>query len=291
MSDVKLIRIWDRDYNLCGQLFAEWDNGTFTVPTNSPEGIMLWRDATEKRCAPRQITVERTDEFAWWVESMARKDNNDTFTVHCRPHLDFLRDCVVPDVKLVELWLAAEKKWKDEQRSKPGVAALHDDWAKRSPNWTVEIGDGQPIPMSEFTLGDRFPPRQSPDPDRAARDKLNAKVMQTINSRFDFLYDRDGKMLPHNWFEHPDRATKWATGQRVARTVIGDIVVSTVWLMGIDHEWRPGHPPLIFETMIFGRGGDDDCRRYNTEEQAIRGHITAVDRIRAGLAPFRDGDE
>jgi hypothetical protein len=308
MSDTtttRLVRIWDRNYNLRGQAFLEWNGGTFTVAREDPIGIELW----DHRELGHQVAVEGTDELAWWIDRMYINRTNGSVTVHCRPYLDVLRDSLILDAKLVELWLLAEKKWESSQPVGHAVTRINDGWyecdtcgatgseawaighqfpsqrSKRSLNWSIDIGDGPPIPMSEFTFGDRFPPRDD------ARDKLNAKVMQTINSRFDVLYDRDGKMLPHNWFEHPDRATKWATGQRVARTMIGDIVVSTVWLMGIDHEWQPGRPPLIFETMIFGRGDDDDCRRYSTEEQALRGHIEAVDRIRAGLAPFRDDSE
>lgn len=55
--------------------------------------------------------------------------------------------------------------------------------------------------------------------------------------------------------------------------------VSTVWL-GLDHNWRPHGPPLIFETMVFE---DDDMSgfegiqcRYSTLVQAQRGHIRIV---------------
>lgn len=52
--------------------------------------------------------------------------------------------------------------------------------------------------------------------------------------------------------------------------------VSTVFL-GIDHQWRAGGPPLIFETMIFG---DYDAGEYqdrcSTWEQAEAMHARAV---------------
>ena len=54
--------------------------------------------------------------------------------------------------------------------------------------------------------------------------------------------------------------------------------VSTVWL-GLDHNWRPGGPPLIFETMIFEGEGFTEAGamwRYSTSKQAIRGHMHAV---------------
>ena len=59
-----------------------------------------------------------------------------------------------------------------------------------------------------------------------------------------------------------------------------EIMVSTVWL-GLDHQYGGG-PPLIFETMIFGLGGEwqDWTARYSTELQAIEGHGLAVAALR-----------
>lgn len=53
--------------------------------------------------------------------------------------------------------------------------------------------------------------------------------------------------------------------------------VSTVWL-GLNHNWNPSGPPLIYETMIFEEPGRSDVAmwRYSTGEQAIRGHMRAV---------------
>lgn len=72
---------------------------------------------------------------------------------------------------------------------------------------------------------------------------------------------------------------------RVASTPISDMWVSTVWL-GLNHSFWPDGPPLIFETMIFGRdfGGLWDIR-YTTQEQARSGHGRACYlAMRAGLA-------
>jgi hypothetical protein len=57
--------------------------------------------------------------------------------------------------------------------------------------------------------------------------------------------------------------------------------VSTVWL-GLDHsfDYRPGHVPVVYETMTFGHGGDADMQaRWPTEAAALAGH----DRIVAQL--------
>jgi hypothetical protein len=56
--------------------------------------------------------------------------------------------------------------------------------------------------------------------------------------------------------------------------------VSTVWL-GLDHNWWPDRPPLIFETMIFGGKLDLEVWRYSTEEQAVAGHADAVKLLHA----------
>lgn len=101
-------------------------------------------------------------------------------------------------------------------------------------------------------------------------------------------YSRDGEPMPDDWFDaskYPRGKAKWATEQRVGRTVVGEYVVSTVWLFGIDHGWGDG-PPIIFETMVFGGDHGEELRRYCTEEQAMRGHLEAVDRLRAGCSPF-----
>ena len=59
--------------------------------------------------------------------------------------------------------------------------------------------------------------------------------------------------------------------------------VSTVWL-GLDHNWNPNGPPLIFETMVFEHDliFEDLMCRYSTLAQAQRGHhlmVRAVKRI------------
>ena len=101
-------------------------------------------------------------------------------------------------------------------------------------------------------------------------------------------YSRDGEPMPDDWFDaykYPRGKAKWATEQRVGHTRVGYSQVSTVWLYGIDHNWGDG-PPIIFETMVFGGIHNLELRRYSTEEQAMRGHLEAVDRLRAGRSPF-----
>lgn len=94
--------------------------------------------------------------------------------------------------------------------------------------------------------------------------------------------------------------------KRVAETKVGEIAwASTVWL-GINHEWRPGYPPLIFESQVFVPPYDDDApdpvigrpvlqgleevfgvRRYSTEAQALAGHDQLVAEVEEWVAEQR----
>lgn len=109
------------------------------------------------------------------------------------------------------------------------------------------------------------------------------------------FYDRFGKPMPDDWWDkkkYGHQFRSWQTDKRVGNTVVGDVTVSTVWL-GLDHQHGSG-PPLIFETMTFGGEYDQEMQRYSTEEDAMRGHLNVVDRLRAGKPPFAyldDADE
>lgn len=103
-------------------------------------------------------------------------------------------------------------------------------------------------------------------------------------------YDRDGQ---------PISVAQWerlrGLGEiylRVALTDIGEgedaVRVSTVWL-GLDHNWTPSGPPLIFETMIFGGPLDTECWRWPTTADAQRGHDEAVRLVMLERAATMDG--
>lgn len=72
---------------------------------------------------------------------------------------------------------------------------------------------------------------------------------------------------------------KWMqkTNRAVAKTAIGDVLVSTVFL-GLDHNFGGG-APLLFETMIFGGVHDQYQDRCSTWEQAEVMHKEAVDLV------------
>lgn len=66
------------------------------------------------------------------------------------------------------------------------------------------------------------------------------------------------------WMQTADRQvalTSYDTG----------MTVSTVFL-ALNHQWHAGGPPVLFETMIFGLGEDQDCERYSPWAEAEAGH-------------------
>ena len=73
------------------------------------------------------------------------------------------------------------------------------------------------------------------------------------------------------WFEKSDR--------HVANETIGNARISTVFL-GLDHNFGPQGPPLIFETMVFGGALDQEQERYSTWEEAETGHKAMAQRVK-----------
>jgi len=72
------------------------------------------------------------------------------------------------------------------------------------------------------------------------------------------------------WSAEPDRHI-------VAKTVVGGVEISTVFLH-IDHGLQfDGRPPLIFETMLFDDYEEGRERRYRTWAEAEIGHMEAVE--------------
>lgn len=98
------------------------------------------------------------------------------------------------------------------------------------------------------------------------------------------MYDRDGKVIDLvTWSElHSNMDYRV-----VEQTVIGEYLVSTVWL-GIDHSYGDG-PIKIFETMIFKNDDMDDlyCERYTTDLEAVTGHARAMEYAKG----LNDGNE
>ena len=74
----------------------------------------------------------------------------------------------------------------------------------------------------------------------------------------------------------------------VALTRINDDVrVSTVFV-GVDHD-RAGRLPILFETRVFGGKLDRAVQRYETAEQARRGHEEIVRQVKEKEASAHAG--
>lgn len=89
-----------------------------------------------------------------------------------------------------------------------------------------------------------------------------------------YVLDAKHNVLPEpdviawgKWFDTADRI--------VSRMVRDDVTISTVFL-GVDHNFYPSGPPVLFETMVFGGVDDQRTWRYHTWEEAEAGHKALV---------------
>jgi len=97
-----------------------------------------------------------------------------------------------------------------------------------------------------------------------------------------YILNEDGKPVPEpdlfkwgEWFETAER--------RVARSEVGNAVVSTVFL-GLDHNWWSEGPPILWETMVFGGKCDQEQERCaGSREQAEAMHVEMVEKVKQCL--------
>jgi hypothetical protein len=100
----------------------------------------------------------------------------------------------------------------------------------------------------------------------------------------------------------PISLERWATlmekdDRILAQTVVGDYLVSTVWL-GLDHNIF-GSTPMIFESCVFyipdGEGGKWittlEPIRYPTRRAAIAGHQKILQEVRDGKHSYNPTEE
>lgn len=66
--------------------------------------------------------------------------------------------------------------------------------------------------------------------------------------------------------------------RHIGLDVISGVKVSTVFL-GLDHNFGLDGPPVLFETMVFGGGFDQEQERYCTIEQAKQGHARWLTKV------------
>jgi len=98
----------------------------------------------------------------------------------------------------------------------------------------------------------------------------------------------------HEWARLCASQGEDAGGRRVGWDYDNErgITVSTTF-MGIDHNYMPSGPPILFETMIFGGPHDQYTERYATWDEAERGHQRAMDLagIKRKLETWIDGEQ
>lgn len=85
---------------------------------------------------------------------------------------------------------------------------------------------------------------------------------------------------------------KWGEWHRTAdrkvkREMVGESDVSTVFL-GLDHSYGDG-PPVLFETLVFDGPLDMEMDRYETWEEAEKGHAAMVERVKKRMAAIENG--
>jgi hypothetical protein len=102
------------------------------------------------------------------------------------------------------------------------------------------------------------------------------------------LVDGEPVAVDHTKLEELLRWGHWyGSGDRsVARTELADGVwVSTIFL-GVDASFgRDGENPILWETMVFGQGQYDQCRRrYRSLADAKIGHEEIVELVKRELS-------
>ncbi len=70
--------------------------------------------------------------------------------------------------------------------------------------------------------------------------------------------------------------------RHVGHDTIGASRISTVFLV-LDHGWGEGLP-VLFETMVFGGPLDRELDRYCTWDEAVAGHASMIERVKAAQA-------
>lgn len=83
------------------------------------------------------------------------------------------------------------------------------------------------------------------------------------------------------WLEKAIRTEE----RRVNLTRIAGVEISTIFL-GLNHGFG-SEPPLLFESMIFGRNKNLYSRRYRDWEEAERGHLEIVNHMRGEAIVYR----
>lgn len=101
----------------------------------------------------------------------------------------------------------------------------------------------------------------------------------------------DGYWLLKGKTPVPASSKEWAqwfdknySSRRINKTLLGNIVISTVFL-GLNHRFSGDGPPILFETLVFGGEFDQSMERYCTWAEAETGHQEMVNKIVGSIAP------
>lgn len=116
-----------------------------------------------------------------------------------------------------------------------------------------------------------------PDRFEQLRENIEGKMLR--DSYGPTYYNRRGEPLTDvlEWAEWMSDE-KFEENRRVGMDRFYGTEVSTVCL-GLDHSFTRDGPPIIFETMTFTADGSEECWRYHTEAEAMRGHRVALGRM------------
>lgn len=98
-----LVRVWQDFTTELESQYVDWDNGSFILEVDDPAQQALFWSKRDLR-----LSVYNTDDLIWVVR---RVDiNPGAIRVYCEPFIDYMRRCILPDSKLIGLWLNAERQ-------------------------------------------------------------------------------------------------------------------------------------------------------------------------------------
>src|SRR6266436_924888 len=83
---------------------------------------------------------------------------------------------------------------------------------------------------------------------------------------------------------------KWmqTNNRQIGHDAINGVKISTVFL-GLDHSFMDEGPPVLFETMLFGEGANNEQWRYSSREMAEEGHAKIKERLEQFFAGQVEG--
>jgi hypothetical protein len=94
-----------------------------------------------------------------------------------------------------------------------------------------------------------------------------------------YILNDKGEIVPTSDPIEFAKSFECAETQSMKDEVYG-VLVSTVFL-GINHQYDPNGPPLVWETMVFGlKGQEDRPIRYSSKAEAEEGHKRMVELVK-----------